>query len=81
MAQKEVIQLVDDLDGSEATRTVRFALHGKTYEIELNDTHTAELEAALARFSRAGRPATSSKRPARSTLQASSASSCSVMVL
>lgn len=72
MAQKEVIQLIDDLDGSEAIRTVRFGLYGKAYEIELNDEHTAELEAALAPYISAGRAATSSKRSTRSTRKPSS---------
>ena len=41
MAQKTQIILVDDIDGSEATQSVTFALDGVTYEIDLNDDHAA----------------------------------------
>ena len=43
MAQKTQIILVDDIDGSEATQSVTFALDGVTYEIDLNDDHAAAL--------------------------------------
>lgn len=55
MAQKVEVKLIDDLDGSEATQTVLFALDGKSYEIDLSDDHTAELRAALAPFVGAAR--------------------------
>lgn len=35
MATRTVIELIDDLDGSEATETVRFGLDGTEYEIDL----------------------------------------------
>ena len=50
MAQKVNIVLVDDIDGSEATETVSFGLDGTTYEIDLNDTHAAELRDALSGY-------------------------------
>jgi len=43
MARKTRIVLTDDLDGSEATSTVDFALDGITYEIDLNDEHAQKL--------------------------------------
>ncbi|WP_128773768.1 histone-like nucleoid-structuring protein Lsr2 [Actinomyces oricola] len=43
MAQKTQVILVDDVDGSEATQTVTFALDGVNYEIDLNDGHAAAL--------------------------------------
>jgi len=55
MAQKVEVKLIDDLDGSEATQTVLFALDGKTYEIDLNDGHAAELRDALAPYLGAAR--------------------------
>lgn len=58
MAQKVEVKLIDDLDGSEASQTVLFALDGKSYEIDLNDDHTAELRAALAPFVGAARKVT-----------------------
>ncbi|MEU4492636.1 Lsr2 family protein [Streptomyces sp. NPDC023998] len=55
MAQKVQVLLVDDIDQSEAHETLTFGLDGKTYEIDLNDTHAAELREVLAKFVTAGR--------------------------
>jgi Lsr2 len=55
MAQKTVIQLVDDLDGSEAQGTVSFGLDGTAYEIELSQAHAAELREAVAPYLAAAR--------------------------
>ncbi len=37
MAQKTIVHLTDDLDGSEATQTVEFGYQGKTYKLDLSD--------------------------------------------
>lgn len=50
MAQRTLITMTDDLDGSEAGETVVFALDGTTYEIDLNAAHAAELRELLAPF-------------------------------
>jgi Lsr2 len=50
MAQKVNIILVDDIDGSDATETVSFALDGTNYEIDLNDENAAALREALSGF-------------------------------
>ena len=50
MAQKVQIILEDDLDGSEATQTVSFALDGTNYEIDLNDENAEKLREALAPY-------------------------------
>jgi|SRR6476620_6911958 len=55
MAKKTLVVLEDDIDGSEATETLSFALDGSEYEIDLNDGHAGELREALARFTKAGR--------------------------
>lgn len=55
MAKKTVVLLEDDIDGSEASQTVSFALDGSDYEIDLNDGHANELREALDRFANAGR--------------------------
>jgi hypothetical protein len=55
MAQKTVVILSDDLDGSEASETITFGLDGSEYEIDLNEAHANELRSALARFANAGR--------------------------
>ena len=48
MAQRVEIILIDDLDGvSLAEETVRFALDGTAYEIDLSANHAAELRAHL----------------------------------
>ncbi|MFF1252610.1 Lsr2 family protein [Pseudarthrobacter sp. NPDC058329] len=55
MAKKTVVLLEDDIDGSEATETLSFALDGSDYEIDLNEGHAKELRDALARFTQVGR--------------------------
>lgn len=57
MATKTVI--VDDLDGSEATRTVEFGFNGTSYEIDLSDANATKLEKALATFVEHARKAAS----------------------
>ena len=42
MAQKILVSLIDDIDGSEADETVSFAFDGVSYEIDLS-SHNAEL--------------------------------------
>ena len=59
MAQRTVIRLVDDLDETEivdgAGGTVRFALDGRQYEIDLTNRHASEMRAALRRYVGAAR--------------------------
>ena len=50
MAQKVDVKYVDDLDGSDASGTVAFALDGKSYEIDLSDDNAARLRDSLASF-------------------------------
>lgn len=50
MASEVIVRLVDDIDGSEATQTVRFGLNRKRYEIDLNEDHVAELRGVLEPF-------------------------------
>lgn len=65
MAKKTVVLLEDDIDGSEATETLSFALDGSEYEIDLNEGHASELREALARFTNAGRKVSGGRgRPA-----------------
>jgi hypothetical protein len=72
MAQKVHIVLEDDLDGSDATQTVSFALDGTSYEIDLNDKNAAGLRDAMATYVGHARKVTGSRRGRRSS--ASSAS-------
>jgi len=55
VAQRTLVQLVDDLDGSEASATVEFGLDGKTYQIDLSDKNASQLRDALEPFVEAAR--------------------------
>ena len=50
MAQKIQTLFIDDIDGSEAEGTVRFALDGADYEIDLSVVHSEEFHKVLAPF-------------------------------
>jgi hypothetical protein len=50
MAQKIQTLFVDDIDGSKAEGTARFALDGTDYEIDLSTTHSEALRHALEPF-------------------------------
>lgn len=52
MAQKVLVQLIDDLDGAPAEdgQTVSFALDGVTYEIDLREENATKLRDSLADF-------------------------------
>ena len=50
MAQKTVLELVDDLDGGPADETVTFALDGGEFEIDLSAENADRLRDALAEF-------------------------------
>ena len=67
MAQKVVVTLFDDIDGSEAAETIAFGLDGKSYEIDLNQTNAKELRKALAPYVEAGRKRAKSGRTYRQT--------------
>lgn len=70
MAQKVLVQLVDDIDGSEladgAGETVQFGLDGKSYEIDLSNRNAKALRKALATYIDAGRKVSGSRRSTRS---------------
>jgi hypothetical protein len=71
MAQKVQIILEDDLDGSEASQTISFALDGTSYEIDLNDKNAAVLRDALATYVGHARKVSGSRRGRRSAGSAS----------
>jgi hypothetical protein len=74
MAQKVTVALEDDLDGGPADETVRFAIGGAHYEIDLSTSNAAAFRRQLAPFidharkagrgprRRTGRPASSRER-------------------
>jgi hypothetical protein len=64
MAQQIQTLFIDDIDGTEAAGTVRFALDGTEYEIDLSAGHTGELHAALGQYiSHARKAGGTSRRP------------------
>jgi hypothetical protein len=75
LAQHVITKYVDDLDNTEASGPVEFAIDGWRYEIDLSDDNAAKLRNALAAFVDAGRrlgrmgkttaSATVTKAPAR----------------
>ncbi|WP_100447629.1 histone-like nucleoid-structuring protein Lsr2 [Glycomyces xiaoerkulensis] len=69
MAKKTQVILIDDIDGGKAEETVKFAIDGQAYEIDLSAGHANELREALATFqehgTRLGRYTVGSSRPAR----------------
>jgi hypothetical protein len=69
MAQSTITYLSDDLDGSDADETVRFALDGKNYQIDLNKKNASALRRALKPYVDAGR---STRRATRSTARTGS---------
>ncbi|EIF00785.1 histone-like nucleoid-structuring protein Lsr2 [Saccharomonospora glauca] len=71
MAQKVLVSLVDDLDGSEADETVEFGLDGINYEIDLSAENAEELRDALAQYVEHARRAGGRKRSSsRSSVKA-----------
>lgn len=50
MAKTTIVQLVDDLDGTEAHETIKFGLDGLSYEIDLSNKNAAKLRTALAPY-------------------------------
>ena len=58
----KVVEVVDDLDGSPADQTVRFAFNGASYEIDLNRAHFEEFAEAIQPYIKAGRKVGSTRR-------------------
>lgn len=67
MAQRVVVTLSDDIDGSEAAETIAFGLDGKSYEIDLNEANAKKLRKALAPYVEAGRKRSRSGKAYRQT--------------
>ncbi len=50
MARTTIVQLTDDIDGSEADQTVEFSYKAKSYSVDLNDKNASELDDVLAPY-------------------------------
>jgi len=74
MAQQTMIQLVDDLDGTELGdgegETVSFALDGVTYEIDLSKEHADALRGVIYDYSAHARKVTGGRRAAKKSASA-----------
>lgn len=57
MAQQKIVTLIDDLDGTEAAETLKFAIDGATYEIDLSEKNATALREVLGRYVAAARKA------------------------
>ena len=68
VAQKIQTLFIDDIDGSTAEGTIRFALDGTDYEIDLNTAHAEALRKAMAKYVDAARRSSgtaAARRPVR----------------
>ena len=57
MAQRTIVLMTDDLDGSEAVETVTFGLDGESYEIDLSEENAADLRECVSQWSQHARKA------------------------
>lgn len=55
LARRVVEELIDDLDGEEASETVTFSYRGTDYEVDLSTKNAAALDDALAPYLEAAR--------------------------
>jgi hypothetical protein len=80
MAQKVIVEIVDDLDGSVISDgtggTVAFSIEGKSYEIDLSGENTEKLYSALEPYIEKARTISSSA-PKRRNSSSNSSSSAS----
>lgn len=68
--EKTIKVLLDDIDGTDASRHIRFSVDGTNYEIDVNEENGKAFDEALAPFLKAARktgrfsvPATAKPRP------------------
>lgn len=64
MAQKVLVSLVDDIDGSAATETIQFELDGVSYEIDLSEDNAVDFRDSLAQYIEYARVTKGGKRAA-----------------
>jgi len=62
MAQKVLVELIDDLDGGKAAETVTFGLDGRSYDIDLSGKNAKALRKALEPFVDSARRAGNGKQ-------------------
>lgn len=57
MAERTLVELVDDLDGGKAEETIRFAVDGKAFVIDLSKKNAMAMRKALDPYTKAARAA------------------------
>lgn len=62
MATIRTVSLIDDLDGQPADGTLRFALDGTDYEIDVHNANADEIRRAFTRWIEAGRKVPGQRR-------------------
>jgi Lsr2 len=67
MAQKVTVEMTDDLDGSQADTTVRFAVDGTAYEIDLSKRNAAAMRRTFDRYIDHARKASRGTRRVRAS--------------
>jgi Lsr2 len=67
VAQNVIMELVDDVDGSPASKTRRFSVDGKNYQVDLSDKNNAAFDKALAKWVRAAQQASGGSRRRRTS--------------
>ena len=67
MAQKVTVEMTDDLDGSQADTTVRFAVDGTAYEIDLSKRNAAAMRRTFDRYIENARKASRGTRRVRAS--------------
>lgn len=61
MSSKTIVELVDDIDGGEASQSVAFAIDGVSYTIDLSDENAEDLRDRLAPFVASARKVTAAR--------------------
>lgn len=61
MSSKTIVELIDDIDGTEASQSVAFAVDGVNYTIDLSDSNAEDLRDRLAPFIESGRKVTNTR--------------------
>jgi hypothetical protein len=79
VAQKVVVELVDDIDGGPAESTITFGLDGRSYQVDLNAKNEAKLRKALEPFLKVGRRTTAAAPSRRAAKPPATGSSSEVV--
>jgi hypothetical protein len=61
MAQRTVVELIDDIDGKPADETVSFSIDGSTYEIDLSKANADKLRTNFSQYLEKARKAGAAK--------------------